>query len=90
LFVYQFLVARYQSWTVPTSVILSVVIAGAGGLAATWAMGLDNNVDTRIGLMMLIKGSGSTAPPASTPAASTPAASTPAAYTPAVSTSAET
>jgi multidrug efflux pump subunit AcrB len=54
LFVYLFLVAQYESWTVPTSVILSVVIAGAGGLAATWALGLDNNVYTQIGLVMLI------------------------------------
>lgn len=38
----------------PTSIILSVVIAGAGGLAATWAVGLDNNVYTQIGLVMLI------------------------------------
>jgi multidrug efflux pump subunit AcrB len=47
-------VAQYESWTVPTSVILSVVIAGAGGLAATWAVGLDNSVYTQIGLVMLI------------------------------------
>jgi hydrophobe/amphiphile efflux-1 (HAE1) family protein len=54
LFVYLFLVAQYESWTVPTSVILSVVIAAVGGLAATWAAGLDNNVYTQIGLVMLI------------------------------------
>lgn len=54
LFVYLFLVAQYESWTVPTSVILSVVIAGAGGLAATWLAGLDNNIYTQIGLVMLI------------------------------------
>ena len=54
LFVYLFLVAQYESWTVPTAVILSVVIAGVGGLAATWLTGLDNNVYTQIGLVMLI------------------------------------
>jgi len=54
LFVYLFLVAQYESWTVPTAVILSVVIAGLGGLAATWLVGLDNNVYTQIGLVMLI------------------------------------
>jgi hydrophobe/amphiphile efflux-1 (HAE1) family protein len=54
LLVYLFLVAQYESWTVPLSVILSVVIAGAGGLAATWLVGLDNNVYTQIGLVMLI------------------------------------
>ncbi|RKT43818.1 efflux RND transporter permease subunit [Thiocapsa rosea] len=54
LFVYLFLVAQYESWTVPTAVILSVVIAALGGLAATWLTGLDNNVYTQIGLVMLI------------------------------------
>jgi multidrug efflux pump subunit AcrB len=54
LLVYLFLVAQYESWTVPTSVILSVVIAAVGGLAATWAFGLDNNVYTQIGLVVLI------------------------------------
>ncbi len=54
LFVYLFLVAQYESWTVPLSVILSVTIAGVGGLALTWAVGLDNNVYTQIGLVMLI------------------------------------
>jgi hydrophobe/amphiphile efflux-1 (HAE1) family protein len=54
LLVYLFLVAQYESWTVPLSVILSVVIAAVGGLAATWLTGLDNNVYTQIGLVMLI------------------------------------
>ncbi len=54
LLVYLFLVAQYESWTVPLSVILSVVIAAVGGLAATWLVGLDNNVYTQIGLVMLI------------------------------------
>ncbi len=54
LFVYLFLVAQYESWTVPLSVILSVTIAGAGGLLLTWLVGLDNNVYTQIGLVMLI------------------------------------
>jgi hydrophobe/amphiphile efflux-1 (HAE1) family protein len=54
LFVYLFLVAQYESWTVPLSVILSVTVAGAGGLLLTWLVGLDNNVYTQIGLVMLI------------------------------------
>jgi hydrophobe/amphiphile efflux-1 (HAE1) family protein len=54
VFVYLFLVAQYESWSIPLSVILSVVIAGAGGLGLTWLMGLDNNVYTQIGLVMLI------------------------------------
>ncbi len=54
VFVYLFLVAQYESWSIPLSVILSVVIAGAGGLGLTWLVGLDNNVYTQIGLVMLI------------------------------------
>jgi len=54
VFVYLFLVAQYESWSVPLSVILSVVIAGTGGLFLTWVMGLDNNIYTQIGLVMLI------------------------------------
>ncbi len=54
LFVYLFLVAQYESWTVPVSVILSVTVATAGGLLLTWLVGLDNNVYTQIGLVMLI------------------------------------
>ena len=54
LFVYLFLVAQYESWSIPISVILSVTIAGVGGLALTWAVGLDNNIYTQIGLVMLI------------------------------------
>ncbi len=54
VFVFLFLVAQYESWSVPLSVILSVVIAGTGGLALTWLVGLDNNIYTQIGLVMLI------------------------------------
>jgi hydrophobe/amphiphile efflux-1 (HAE1) family protein len=54
VFVFLFLVAQYESWSVPLSVILSVIIAGTGGLFLTWIMGLDNNVYTQIGLVMLI------------------------------------
>jgi HAE1 family hydrophobic/amphiphilic exporter-1/multidrug efflux pump len=54
VFVFLFLVAQYESWSVPLAVILSVVIAGTGGLALTWLVGLDNNIYTQIGLVMLI------------------------------------
>jgi len=54
VFVYLFLTAQYESWSIPISVVLSVVVAGAGGLLLTWLVGLDNNVYTQIGLVMLI------------------------------------
>ena len=54
LFVYLFLVAQYESWTIPIPVILSVAVAALGALLAVFAAGLDNNVYTQIGLVMLI------------------------------------
>lgn len=54
VFVYLFLVAQYESWTVPLPVILSVLIAVMGALLAVWVARHDNNVYTQIGLVMLI------------------------------------
>ncbi|MCG8545974.1 MAG: efflux RND transporter permease subunit, partial [Alphaproteobacteria bacterium] len=54
LFVYLFLVAQYESWTIPIPVILSVSVAALGALLAVFAAGLDNNVYTQIGLVMLV------------------------------------
>ena len=54
LMVYLFLAAQYESWTLPISVILSVPFAILGGAAALWMRGMDNNVYTQIGVVMLI------------------------------------
>jgi len=55
VFVYLFLVAQYESWTIPLSVILSVSVAALGALVAVLLVpGQDNNVYTQIGLVMLI------------------------------------
>jgi multidrug efflux pump len=54
LFTYLFLVAQYESWTIPLSVMLSVVFAAAGAVAALWIAGLDNNVYAQIGFVLLI------------------------------------
>jgi len=54
LFVYLFLVAQYESWSIPFAVLLAVPVAVAGALAATGVAGLDVNLYTQIGLVMLI------------------------------------
>ena len=54
LFVYLFLVAQYESWTVPISVILSVAVAVFGAVVTLWLLGIDNNIYAQVGLVMLI------------------------------------
>ena len=54
LFVYLFLVAQYESWSVPIAVLLAVPVAVFGALTLTGAVGLDVNLYTQIGLVMLI------------------------------------
>ncbi len=54
LFVYLFLVAQYESWSIPLAVMLAVPVAVFGALATVGAMGMDVNLYTQIGLVMLI------------------------------------
>ncbi len=54
LFVYLFLVAQYESWMIPLAVLLGVPVAIAGALWFTKLRGLDNNVYTQVGLVLLI------------------------------------
>lgn len=54
LFVYLFLVAQYESWTLPLAVLLTVPIAVAGGIAALALRGLANDIYAQIGLVMLV------------------------------------
>jgi multidrug efflux pump subunit AcrB len=54
LFAYLFLVALYESWTIPVPVLLSVSVGIAGAMAALWIAGLDNNVYAQIGIVVLI------------------------------------
>lgn len=54
LFAYLFLVAQYESWTIPVSVILSVSVAVLGALLAVLVADLNNNLYMQIGLVMLI------------------------------------
>ena len=54
VFVYLFLVAQYESWSLPLVVILSVPAAALGALGLVWFVGSDVNVYTQIGLVLLI------------------------------------
>lgn len=54
LFVFLFLAALYESWTVPLAVILSLPIAGVGAYLGIWICGLENNIYFQIGLVMLV------------------------------------
>lgn len=54
-FAYLFLVAQYESWTIPLSVITSVIIAMFGALLPMALLPfLDNNLYAQIGIVMLI------------------------------------
>lgn len=54
LFVFLFLAALYESWTVPIAVILSLPVAGLGAYLGIWLCGLENNIYFQIGLVMLV------------------------------------
>lgn len=55
LFAYLFLVAQYESWNIPLSVITSVVIAVFGALLPMYLLPfLNNNLYAQIGIVLLI------------------------------------
>ena len=54
LMVYLVLAAQYESWTMPAAVILVVPLALLGTVVAVWLRGMDNNVYTQIGIVLII------------------------------------
>ena len=54
LLVYLVLAGQYESWMLPLAVILAVPLALLGPVDALTALGIDNNLYTQIGLMLLI------------------------------------
>ncbi|MCU0556723.1 MAG: multidrug efflux RND transporter permease subunit [Desulfobacterales bacterium] len=54
LFGYLFLVAQYESWTIPLSVIISISVAVLGALAGLSIAGLDLSIYAQIGLVLLV------------------------------------
>ncbi|MDR4461882.1 MAG: multidrug efflux RND transporter permease subunit [Nitrospirales bacterium] len=54
LFVFLILAAQYESWALPFSVLICTPIAVVGAFGALLALGMENDVFTQIGLVMLI------------------------------------
>jgi hydrophobe/amphiphile efflux-1 (HAE1) family protein len=54
LFAYLFLVALYESWTIPIPVLLSVTIGVLGAFCGLWLFGLPLNLYAQIGMVVLI------------------------------------
>ncbi|HVY17653.1 MAG TPA: efflux RND transporter permease subunit [Rhodopila sp.] len=52
--VYLVLAGQYESWLAPLSVVLAVPLALLGPVLALTGLGVDNNLYTQIGLMLLI------------------------------------
>jgi hydrophobic/amphiphilic exporter-1 (mainly G- bacteria), HAE1 family len=53
-FVFLLLTAQYESWTLPTAVILIVPLCILFALLGVWFRGMDNNILTQIGIIVLI------------------------------------
>ncbi len=54
MFAYLFLVALYESWTVPIAVLLSVAVAVLGALGTLWMLGMNFDLYGQIGIVVLI------------------------------------
>src|SRR5260370_26921142 len=54
VFVFLFLAAQYESWSMPFMVILAVPLALFGAVAALWLRGMQIDVFSEIGFVMLI------------------------------------
>jgi hydrophobe/amphiphile efflux-1 (HAE1) family protein len=54
LFAYLFLVALYESWTIPIPVLLSVAVGGLGSFIAIKLAGLSLDIYAQIGLVVLV------------------------------------
>jgi multidrug efflux pump subunit AcrB len=54
VFVFLFLAAQYESWSMPFMVILAVPLALFGAVTALWFRGMQFDVYSQIGLVMLI------------------------------------
>ncbi len=54
LFAYLFLVAQYESWTIPLPVMCSVLFALGGAYAGLWLTGTPMSIYAQLGMVMLI------------------------------------
>ncbi len=54
IFVYLVLVALYESWSLPISILMTVPIAAAGAYLGLYVFRMENDVYTKVGLITLI------------------------------------
>ena len=54
LFAYLFLVAQYESWTIPLSVLISISVAALGALVGLWISDLALSIYAQIGMVLLV------------------------------------
>jgi hydrophobe/amphiphile efflux-1 (HAE1) family protein len=54
MFGYLFLVAQYESWTVPMGVMLSLPVALLGALLGIWVMHLSLSIYAQLGILLLV------------------------------------
>jgi multidrug efflux pump subunit AcrB len=54
VFVFLVLSAQYESWTLPAAVIAVVPLSAAGVVGALLLRGMDNNIYTQIGIVLLV------------------------------------
>jgi len=54
LLVYLVLAAQYESWLIPVAVLLVVPTGILGAIGAVWIRGMDNNLYTQIGIVLII------------------------------------
>ncbi len=54
IFAYLFLVAQFESWTVPASVVISVSVAVLGALAGLFLLKMPLSIYAQLGLIMLV------------------------------------
>jgi multidrug efflux pump len=54
LFVFMVLAAQYESWSLPFAIILIVPMCLLAAIGGVWFQGMENNIFTQIGLVVLI------------------------------------
>lgn len=54
IFVFLALAAQYESWSLPFAVILIVPTCLLSSMAGVWLRGMDNNIFTQIGFIVLV------------------------------------
>ncbi|MGC9519924.1 MAG: efflux RND transporter permease subunit [Desulfuromonadaceae bacterium] len=54
IFAYLFLVAQYESWNLPLSIVLSVVVATMGALVGLFITGFSMSIYAQIGMVLLV------------------------------------